>query len=407
MKQDSLLTKVVMVLLFAAVLTYLALSFAKGMTNPYRMVAVYNDVAEHTLTQKAWAFREEVRLPSAFGLVNYQIDEGEKVAAYTVVALSYQDQEALKRQQKLRVLTRQISQLDYALSDEAPDGQTLEDQLTDSLAELAGESSHGDFGKLVTVADTYKRTVLRREYLYTDGSAATMGSAARKLGQSLAQLQNYTKEGTITVTAPRAGVFSTEVDGYETICKPELLPDISPRDFRGLVEKTPLPDGGSIGKIATDSIWYLALVVEEGDLPQFREGAALSVRVSALASPFPMTVYQVGFVQDGEAVVVLASRRNQAEAVSLREQSVTVIFKSETGIHIPQKALRVREDGQVGVYTVTGYQAEFKPVSVLSEETDYYLVKPAPAGDKDKRVLRSGDLVIITDTDLYEGKVVR
>jgi len=65
-------------------------------------------------------------------------------------------------------------------------------------------------------------------------------------------------------------------------------------------------------------------------------------------------------------------------------------------------------DGETaGVYVVTGYAAEFKPVSILAEDQDSYIVAANPKDSNDKRILRSGDEVIIAAEDLYDGKVVR
>jgi hypothetical protein len=120
-----------------------------------------------------------------------------------------------------------------------------------------------------------------------------------------------------------------------------------------------------------------------------------------------MSVSEMSYTEGGEAVVVLVSSRNLPDIIALRERAASVIFQSEEGIRVPKKALRAQEDGSVGVYTVTAFQAEFKPVKVVAEDGDDYLVKADPKDSKDKHILRSGDEVIITAAELYEGKVVR
>ena len=86
------------------------------------------------------------------------------------------------------------------------------------------------------------------------------------------------------------------------------------------------------------------------------------------------------------------------------------------GLRIPKAALRMvtqestdPETGEtvqtnlVGVYTLVGGRAEFKPVEILTEESDFYVVSPATEG---RAVLRAGDEVIISAYDLYDGKVI-
>lgn len=56
------------------------------------------------------------------------------------------------------------------------------------------------------------------------------------------------------------------------------------------------------------------------------------------------------------------------------------------------------------VYAVVGHQAEKKPVEIVREGSDYYLV--TPTDNTTKKRLRAGDEIIVTATDLYDGKVV-
>ena len=119
---------------------------------------------------------------------------------------------------------------------------------------------------------------------------------------------------------------------------------------------------------------------------------------------------------DGRAVVVLSSNRYLSQITLLRGQTVELIFGSSSGLRIPKAALRMvtqestdPETGEtvqtnlVGVYTLVGGRAEFKPVEILTEESDFYVVSPATEG---RAVLRAGDEVIVRATGLYDGKLL-
>lgn len=407
MKQDTVLTKIVIGLMLIVIVAYLALSGLKTLADPHHMVVAYNDVAENSLEVSGWIFRREVRLEPASGLVNYRLDEGEKAAANQIAAVSYQNQEALSRQQKVREVAGQVSQLNYALSNEALSGKNLENELMNSTTSIKNFAARGDFTRLNELADQYKRLILRREYLYSPAAATDLGMASASLVQESSQLQAYNKENVQTIYVPKAGVFSTCVDGYETIFNPDALKGITVSAFRALVAAPPASNDGSVGKVATSSEWYYAMVVKEADLALFQQHSSVSVRISSLADPIPMSVNQIGYTEGGEAVVVLASRKNLPDVIALRERTASVIFQSEEGIRVPKKALRAQEDGTVGVYTVTACQAEFKRVKIVAEDGDDCLVRANPKDSKDKNILRSGDEVIITAAELYEGKVVR
>jgi len=406
MKQDSALTKIIIGLLLVVITAYMVLSGVKIMINPNKLVPVYSDMVEDSISLNTWAFREELRLDSASGLVSYRLDEGEKVAEGQLTAVSYRSQEALAQQQKLRRVTAQFSQLQYALSNEAPSGKNLETLVLHSVVKLQASAARGDYTQLAQQADQYKKLVLRREYLQSETAAADLGRASLSLSQDLSSLQKDNQQGAQSIYAPASGLFSSYVDGYEELFRPELLNEILPSDFRNLVAQTPSSNDGSVGKLVTSTVWYLAMLVSEKDLPLFQKQTGVSVRISSMVDAVPMSVNEIGYAKDGEAVVLLSARSNLKETLGLREQTASIVFRSEQGIRIPKQALRVQEDGSAGVYTLTGYQAEFKPVKVVAEDKNDYVVQANPKDSKDKRVLRSGDKVIITAAELYEGKVV-
>lgn len=407
MKQDKGLTKLIIGLLLVVITTYMVLSGVKTITNPHKLVLVYNDVVEDSISLNTWAFRGERPLDAATGLVSYRLDEGERAAAGQMTAVSYLSQAALAQQQKLRRVTTRFSQLQYALSNEAPSEKNLEVQMLHSMVKLQATAARGEYTQLEQQADQYKKLVLRREYLQSEAAAAELGLASLSLSQDISSLQENNRKGAQIIYAPDSGLFSSCVDGYEQLFRPELLSEISASDFRELVAQAPSSNDGAVGKLVTSTTWYLGMLVPEKYLSLFQKQTGVSVRINSLAEAIPMSVQEIGYVKDGEAVVRLSSRRNLKETLGLREQTASIIFRSEKGIRLPKQSLRVHEDGSVGVYTLTGYQAEFKPVTVVAEDKNDYVVKENPKDSKDKRILRSGDEVIITTTELYEGKVVR
>lgn len=406
MNQDTKLMKIVIGLIFLVVVAYMVLSVVKTVTSPYQFETVHEDVVEESISVEGWLFRDEVRLDPAIGLVNYYLAEGDKVAAREEVAVSYQNQQALKDQQKVRDKTSQLEQLQYARSEESASGKNLDKQINATFADIQRSASQGDYTRVHKQSNDYRQLVLRRECLYTEGAAADLGMASLDIANELNELKNSLGGEAVSINAPeKSGVFSTYVDGYEDLFTLDSLEEISPSDFKALTEQVPTQVGDAAGKVVTSSAWDLAMLVKEEELPKFEQRTEVSVRFSALTSAMPMDVKEVGYVEDGEAVVTLESRKNMVDTIAFRQQNGFVIFESEKGIQIPKNALRVYESER-GVFTVTGRQAEFKPVTVVAEDAEHYIVKANPKDKDDKRVLRSGDEVII-GKGLYEGKVVR
>ena len=136
-----------------------------------------------------------------------------------------------------------------------------------------------------------------------------------------------------------------------------------------------------------------------------------------------MKVERVDEPQGDTCLVILSSTRNLADTSMLREQTVDLIFSSLSGIRVPKKAVRTEavevtdpETGETStqqlivVYVLTAAQAERKPIQILADDGDYYLVQAVlpdvPTDNQLKTAFRAGDQVIISSDELYDGKVM-
>ena len=61
------------------------------------------------------------------------------------------------------------------------------------------------------------------------------------------------------------------------------------------------------------------------------------------------------------------------------------------------------EESRLGVYVLVSGRAEFKEAEVVTEGSDYYVVRSVSSGS---RALRAGDQVITRATGLYDGQLL-
>jgi hypothetical protein len=96
---------------------------------------------------------------------------------------------------------------------------------------------------------------------------------------------------------------------------------------------------------------------------------------------------------------------------------VEIITETATGYRVPKRAVRVDEEGGLGLYRISGAQAEWVDIDILWEEDDYYLVQQTQEVDEEGNAvqsraydrataLREGDTVIVKGEEIYSGKVV-
>ena len=371
-QQGTIFSKVAMPIAITAIVVYLICSAWVGMRDPYKFTVAYTDSMETSVNATGWVVRSEVPVSGASGVVQLLRGQGEKVAKGKDLAVVYQDETYVASQEELLQVQTDLTALQYATYPESPSGTALEEQMLSSMTSLRQAASSGNFSGLEDQSATYRKLVLRREYLLSSNATTAM-----------------------TGSQPHPGTGVTKREG------------LGPRDLEAFAQTDPTPADNVIGKLVTNAAWYYAITVPGDTVGRFDNGDSVDVFFDSLSESFPMTVYSVGEVQDNKVVVVLRSSQDDDKAEDLRQESGRVIFHSSEGIRVPKQALRITKDGERGVYVVVSQKARFRPVTILAEDDTSYLVKAAPTSEEDTRILRDGDQVVLASAELTDGKVVR
>lgn len=403
-KQGATFQKIIIPVVIAAIVVYLIFSAWNGLRDPYSFVIVYTDTMEESVEAEGWVVRSEVPVSGGSGLIQLKRNEGEKVAEGAAIAMVYQDENYVDNQEKLLRTKSDLTALQYATYEGSPSGASLEGQMMSALSQLRAASSSGDYSNLAEETETYRKLVLRREFLVSSEAAEQMNAAASVLYSDYETLLS-SQSGTTEITAAQSGMFSSHLDGYESLLSPDSLVGLLPEGLAAFDQLVPKSAEGSLGKLVTNPVWYYAVSLPSRFSHTLSPGQEITVYFDALSKTLTMEVESVGEIQDDRVVAVFRSARDEHEAGDLRRESCRLILESEEGILIPKEALRVCE-GENGVFVSFGYNAVFRPVKILAENDSYYLVKANPKDENDKRILRSGDEVILASAELYDGKVV-
>ena len=420
MKESTLATKVIIGVLCAGVLLYLALYFILGFRNEVGTTVAYYYTVDVGTEASAILVREEAVLPESGTYVDYVLSDGEKTAAHSAVALIYSDPSALNTRQEIRSVEAEIRQLEYALSvgTQPVDSAKLDQQVVSSIVALRALSAGGDLSTLDDSVLNLRTMVFQRDYAYGDTDAADqIQSLIREKQEQLNALQKSLSKVSQTVYAPASGVFSGEADGYEALITPDMLSTLTLSGLNDLLKQNAPDAPDSVGKVITDSTWYLAALFDGGNSLSLTQGKTYTISFSHdYYGDVAMKLERVE--TNGEQTMAIFSSRNKlADVALLRIQAVNIVVDEITGIRVPRKALRVetntvtQENGSTtqvntyGVYTIVGTQAEWHEVNVLHTGDTYYLVEPVDETDSGR--LRAGDTVILSSSGLYDGKVVR
>lgn len=419
MKESTVASKILILILCLGVAAYMAVRLVTGFSNELVTTTAYAYSVDLGTEASALIVREETVLSQSGDYVDQVLSEGERASRGEAVALICSDPSALNTRQDIRTLTAEIEQLKYALSTgtQAADISRLDASVIDSMVALRALTAGGDLSDLEDSALNLRTMVFRRDFSFGDvGAAEDLSRLIREKESQLEALTRSLDRVSKTVYAPAAGIFSGGVDGYEALISPAQLASLTPNGLEELLDARP-HSGGAVGKLITDSTWYLAALFDGEDRFLLKEGQRYTISFSHdFYGHVEMRLERL-VSEGGRTMAVFSSREKLSSTTLLRVQTVDLITDTLEGIRVPRKALRVEtetvtgEDGKTssvnryGVYTVVGTQAEWQDVEVIYTGDTYYLVRPADPAAASR--LRAGDTVILSTAGIFDGKVVR
>jgi hypothetical protein len=401
MKQGTFATKVIMILLFVGVVSYVGVYIIRSLSTPYQTELAYAFQVEELSTASGYLVRTEAELPAASGLVDVLPREGERVSKDQTIATVYTNEQAFHQQQTLKGLKEQLSRLEEitASAEDSLDKSRLDSEIASDIVQLHQLVANQSFSQLDTFSCGFKRLVFKRDY--TADQADQVSALISTLSGQISSLEADTSQQTQVISASVPGTYSALLDGYESVLTKEKALALTPSGFRALA-----PVGinqSAVGKLITDSTWYYVTVLPESQTRNLKVNGSVSVRLArTLSEPISMTVLSVSEPENGEMVVVFSCSRYLPQVTLLRQTSADIISSSSSGLRVSKESLRVLEDGTVGVYCMAGLQAEFRKVQIVYEGDSFYLVSASPEGSS----LKAGDEVFVAGEAIYSGKVV-
>ncbi len=419
MKQGKPVINSVMIALAVALAIYFGIYIFKSFDTPYTSTLAYGYTMLDSAPADGIIAREETVIPGQGGIIDVIRSEGERVGAGQTVAMVYRDSQAQAGHAELEDLATEAALLTFAMNQggDVESAAKLDETILQSLVELRDATARSRFSDLKDLAVEVKSGVLKRSYTYGEGlTTDDLNNRLTDLKRQIDALRSQSANEVSRIRAQSSGTFSTRVDGLEGSVTPSSVRTLTPAKLRELIHQGRKTDNQAVGKLVTDERWSYAALVPDDAVQRLRVEDTVTVRFTGdFSQDVDMQVDYIGEVADGQAVVVFSSTRYLAETTLLRQQSAEIIFDHYTGIRVPKSALRMLKDtytdeetgketeyNQLGVYVLVAGRVEFKPVEVLSEGEDYYVLKPAAS---DRKALREGDEVITKATGIYSGQM--
>ena len=405
MKKTDAFMKAIVGVLCGVVALYLVFSILQGADASYTTYKAVRYEVGDGLSTSGFVVREEQVLTSPKTIVVLTCGEGQRVAVGGTVASSYADESARHRQTQIDAMEEELAQMQYAYdySGSESNSATLDNEIVQTVQTINTFVARQELGAAQSNAEQLKSLVLRR-YI-TSADAETLYQRILKTEAELNALRSQSQTVSTEITVDRAGYFSGTVDGFESLLTPTFVEEASVGEVEEMFRRQPGKPAGAIGRLATNPRWYYVTVVETEALSDCEVGDYVSVQFAYdFYDSLQMRVSRISRDEDGKCVLVLTTDRYMQTAVSGRQQSAEIVFSSKSGLRVPKSAIYVDENGVSGVYILSGARAVWKPVELLFDSGEYFLVRE----DKSTTTnLWPDDEIILTTEEIYNGKVMQ
>lgn len=421
MKESTLVNKVIIGVICAAVILYFAVYLALGFKPDLVTTTAYAYSVDIGTEASALLVRDEQVISTTGQYVDILLDEGEKVSKGGQIALIHASQDSLETRQTIQSLEAEIQQLEYSLSTgtQATNSSKLDEEVISSMVAIRSLAASGDLSTLEDSALHLRTMVFQRDYSYGNTEAATqikqlISDKQKQLDSLNASLSQVSQ----TITSPASGCFSGEVDGFESLITPSMLSSLTMQQLNALLHKEVADPPAALGKVVTNNTWYLATLIDQPSVEGLLEGKTYKISFSDdYYGMISMNLERL-VMENDQTMAIFSTNTNLSDTTLLRQQTVDIIAQQVEGIRIPRQALRVNTEtvtndqgnqsqvNSYGVYTVVGTQAEWQEVKVVySDDDSFYLVQPVDETASSR--LRAGDEVILNTTNITDGMVVR
>lgn len=337
MKKENNKKRVIIYVVFVIVLIYLIYAVYLLVKEPTDKVMVEKGTLYLEETNIGYVIRDEqvVKGDNYKNGMEQIKNEGEKTAKNESIYRYYS-----KNEENLKI---QISELDGKIQ-ETLKGQTgiftsdikmLENQLDDKI-ELLNKMT--DISKITEYKKQINDIVTKKAKL--SGETSASGTYLKQLYNQRAELENQLNSGAEYIKAPVSGIVSYKVDGLEEVLTPYNFSTLNKEFLENLKLKTGqlIATNDECGKIIDSAKCYIATISDS----EKSKSAQLEDKVQVRLSNNKIIDAQIVYLSqenEEETLIILEINKQINELSNYRKISFDLIWWSDTGLKVPNKAI--------------------------------------------------------------------
>lgn len=429
MKKEILKKIGIVAVVFAIVIYVVVTAVNANMKNSNELtteIAVKYDYSE-SISADAIIVREEavVKNNIADGVEYYMVNDGDKVAVGSVVAKVFADETDALFYNKIQEIDEKIAVLESLNTpyDNVSTDSAVDAQIYLNICSLLDAVNNGDFKDRDTSAENLVYSINQRQRIV--GTVADFNPQIQTLQQEKTKYSDAGSNYIAEITAPKAGYFVANVDGYENVYNYDSVTELTVEDLSKVYVPESISEN-SIGKIVSGLDWFIVCKLSADDALSLSHSESYPEIIFSSASDEPVPVDLVALNQaskQSDAIAVFKCNYMNSNLSSLRNEPVQIVINSFEGVRLSKDALHddyvqvVDNEGEPtgetarvqGVYILHGSELLFREVSVIFAGSDFVIIdiNPESAILKSDKTIIINDEVVIEGDDLYDGKIIK
>ena len=206
------------------------------------------------------------------------------------------------------------------------------------------------------------------------GELTKEGSKLKNLIKEKENLEATLNSNTKNVISTSAGNISYIVDGYEQKLKADNFEYLTEDILKSVDIKrgTVLSVSDNKAKIIKDFNTYIACIVKKDRLKDVKRGKTLELNINNEYEALSMVEY-IKDIDNSKSIVVFSTNKLSTELSKYRKISLGLIWWSEVGLKVSNKAIKKIEKQHFVVKNKSGF-TELIPVKLIKETEEYSLV---------------------------------
>lgn len=393
--------------------------------------AVFASLGDSAQTEGVVIRKETLLTKNTDGVVAYEVEDGGRMSKGGTVASVYPSAQAAAAEQQVQLLREELNELTQMNKSsgnvQLVNPESLTQQIHMDLYELLESNSEGSRNGV----QEKKQDVLSliNQWQIVTGKAENFDARIQALNSQITALSGSSSAKTGAITAPAAGYFIANVDGYESAYSYENVRSLSVADLKKEVQPSDVP-ANVVGKMCENFDWYLACIVPAETAEKLKEGNLITVDMPfATTSSIPARIVSVNQEdKESEAAVILRCNYMDSALANIRKETIRLNINTYEGVRVSQRAVRFvtmtktfpDEEGAEtevtrevrGVYVLHGSEIKFVEIIPVFSSNNYVICK-VNLNEQEKQDLMTDstislyDEVVVGGSDLYDGKIVK